>query len=54
MSFENFVNTFDTIDFVHIDMNAFYSAQETNDNPINWICQTYNGKWVANKTAGGK
>ena len=54
MSFEDFSKEFEDIDFVHVNLNAFYTNHGDYNNNFKWINKNFNGAWVKNKNAGGK
>jgi hypothetical protein len=53
MSFEDFFREFDSIDFVHINLNAFYNVGKEYERMIEWDNKFFTGAWVKGKTAGG-
>ena len=54
MSFKDFQSNFEDIDFVHVNLNAFYVVGQEYDMDLSWSNKTYYGAWVRGKTAGGK
>jgi hypothetical protein len=53
MSFEDFFREFDSIDFVHINLNAFYNVGKEYERMIEWDNKFFTGAWIKGKTAGG-
>ena len=53
ISYEDFLKQFDDVDFVHVDLNAFYSTDSDYNNTFKWINKTFVGSWVKGKNAGG-
>jgi hypothetical protein len=53
MSFEDFFREFDAIDFVHINLNAFYNVGKEYERMIEWDSKIFTGAWIKGKTAGG-
>ena len=53
MLFKDFLDYFDDIDFVHVNLNAFYVVGQEYNMDINWMNKNYFGSWVKGKTAGG-
>lgn len=53
MSFKDFLKEFDDIDFVHINLNAFYIVGKDYYENITWENSNFAGEWIKGKTAGG-
>jgi calpain len=47
-----FASNFDQIDFVHVDMNAFYD-DDSNNSLVKWTTKQIFGAWVGGQNAGG-
>ena len=53
MSFEDFLKYFDTIEIVHVNLNAFFSKSDDYNLNINWSSAKFNVAWVSGVNAGG-
>ena len=53
MSFKDFFDAFDDIDFVHINLNSFYTVGKDYNENITWVNSFFAGEWTKGKTAGG-
>ena len=54
MIFEEFIKSFDNLDFVHVNLNAFFSKSSDYNFNVNWYCEEMRGEWsIERKTAGG-
>ena len=54
MLFDEFVKSFENLDFVHVNLNAFFTKSNDYNFDVNWKCQQMIGEWSVNrKTAGG-
>jgi calpain len=53
ISFSDFTKYFDDIDFVHVNMNAFFSTSNDYGFLTKWIMSEFYGAWVPNQNAGG-
>ncbi len=51
VSFEEFLKYFDTLDIVHVNLNAMYNPSKNNSN-IKWNVKQWNGEWKAGKNSG--
>ena len=52
--FEDFLQFFDELGFVHVNMNAFYDAGTGGSVPdFKWVCQNYAGEFIPGRNAGG-
>ena len=51
ISFDEFLKYFDTLDIVHVNLNAMYHPGKTNSN-LKWSTKQFNGEWVAGKNSG--
>lgn len=51
--FEDFVQFFDEIGFVHVNMNAFYDGSSGAMSGYKWVCQNYMGEFVPGRNSGG-
>ena len=53
ISFSDFIKYFDDIDFVHVNMNAFFSTSNDYGFLTKWIMNEFYGAWVPNQNSGG-
>ena len=55
MLFSEFLQSFDNLDFMHLNLNAFYSKNaDYKEEEVNWKNRDFSGEWIAGKSAGGK
>lgn len=53
ISLEDFVKVFDNIDFVHVNLNAFYDPNSSGYTQYKWQCKDYHGEWRPGVNSGG-
>lgn len=54
ISFDDFFRNFDDLDYVHVNMDAFFDSDTRQEQfPLKWINQVYFGEFVPGKNAGG-
>ena len=51
VSFEEFLKYFDTLDIVHVNLNAMYSPSKNNSN-LKWNVKQWHGEWKAGINSG--
>ena len=53
MLYADFLATFENLDLVHVNLNAFYTKTEDYDYEVNWKNKDFFGAWTAGDNAGG-
>jgi len=54
MLFDEFIKSFENLDFVHVNLNAYFTKTSDYNFDVNWKCVEMRGEWsVERKTAGG-
>ena len=55
MSFEDFMQIWDTVDMCHLSIDSFSGelGETDDDSNLSWQCTTHHGEWVAGQSAGG-
>jgi hypothetical protein len=53
MSFSDFYSIFDEIQFVHIDLSAFFYNKDLALQECSWETILFDGAWISGKNAGG-
>jgi calpain-5 len=54
MNYNDYKVIFSDIDFVHVNMNAFYDSTSHDYNNYKWHETSFQGQWIPGKNAGGK
>ena len=53
ISYDDFCKNFDDVQFVHVNMNAFYDSTEPSNLEFNWKLNQIIGEWIPGKNSGG-
>lgn len=51
--FEDFCEIFNTVDFLHVNLNAFFSSDHLMDDECKWFHQEFHGRWMPGINSGG-
>lgn len=54
MEFKDFSSTFERIDFVHNDLNAFHYNGKEYNKTLKWSRSSFDGSWIKGKTNGAQ
>ena len=54
IAFEDFYEIFDSVDFVHVNLNAFFKSDHLIcEDEFKWLYQEFNGQWIPGINSGG-
>ena len=53
ISFDDLLAFYDTMDIVHIELNAMYNPSGSNSFNLKWASKQFAGEWISGKNAGG-
>ncbi len=54
VTFEEYCKLFDSIDFLHVNLNAFFKSDYLmNNHEFKWLYQEFHGQWVPGINSGG-